>query len=705
MLMALKEIIQMRREYISYIPDLPISISLECIKDYPIHWHNTIEILFVLEGTVDVLIESGNYKVHQREIEIINCDEAHRIYSEEKNKVLIFHLEPIFFDKYYDDIKNVYFYTNSSEQGAQKEEKYDVLRKYLSILACEVIQKRENFDDQIKAILVKLLFHLINNFHYLNYETKDIKENVVQFQRYHRIRKYIYNNYMNKISLQDIANLEYLSTYYLSHQIKDMAGITFSELVNIVRVDESIKLLLDTDKTISDISLDVGFSHARYYNKSFKDHYKCTALQFRKKHNILEEKFDSFKKMESYDLSETLQYISNYLEDYDRFNYTSKIIKLQTDFLLPGKELQHIWKEKVNLGQAKELIKAGEQRYLRSIQEVIGFKYGIIQNLFGKEMKIYFNKNVEFLNWNEVDKLLEFLMDISLVPLIILSQTFEDKSSFIKLLESFIMYFADIYGFEVIKLWKFQASKDLTQEYIDITREIFEKYQLQNLIEDAFTVVESTNTIYDSSYMLPYVIHNFINNKDSLLTLKAFDTVEENSILNNELFFGSPGLLTLNGIKKVSYYAYYLLSKLGNEVIQQGDGYIITRQDEDIQVLLYSYSDELNILIKLEDLSKGKGSKNITESNVSLSIKNLVNDYKVIKYEIGENIGSSYDIWLRMGKPKRLSFDEWKILNKISAPTVSLSYAQKNALYNNIIKIEGYGATLIVLQKVQKHLF
>ncbi|MBW9145389.1 helix-turn-helix domain-containing protein [Clostridium sp. CM027] len=694
----------MRKEYISYINDLPISISLENIKDYPIHWHNSIEIIFVLEGTINVLIESENYEVYAHELEIINCDEPHRIYSNEKNKVLIFHLDFTFFEKYYDDMKNIYFYTNSSKEGAQHEEKYDILRQYLSILACEVIQKSENFDDHIDAVLVKLLFHLINNFHYLTYENA-LKENVMQFQRYHRIIKYIYNNYMNKITLQDIANQEYLSSYYLCHQIKDISGTTFKDLVNNVRVDESIKLLLDTDKTISDISLDVGFSHARYYNKSFKDYYKCTPLQFRKKYHIPEEEFDSFKKVETYDLSSSLQYLSYYLEDYDRFNYTNKIIKLQTDFAYPSTELQHKWKEKINLGQAKELIKAREQGYLRAIQDAIGFKNGIVQNLFGKEMKIYFNENVRFLNWNEVEKLLEFLMDISLVPLIILNQTFEDKSSFIKLLESFILYFANIYGIEVVKLWKFQASKDLSVEYINITREIFVKYKLQNLIEDPFNVPKAINTIYDSSYMLPYIIHNFINNNSSLLTLKAFDTVEENSILNNELFFGSPGLLTLDGIKKASYYAYYLLSKLGNEVVDQGDGYIITRQDEDIQVLLYSYSDELNTLIKLEDLSKGKGSKNITERKISLSIKNLVHDYKVIKYEIGEKVGSAYDIWLRMGKPKRLGYDEWKILTKISAPNISLSFAKKTAVYNNIIKIEGYGSTLIVLQEVQKHLF
>jgi len=695
----------MRKEYISYINDLPISISLENINDYPIHWHNSIEIIFVLDGTINVLIESGNYEVFEREIEIINCDEAHKLYSKVPNKVLIFHLDPSFFEKYYDDINNIYFYTNSSEEGAQREEKYDIFRNYLSILACEIIQKNENYDDQIESVLIKLLFHLINNFHYLTYDDKDIKENVIQFQRYHRIIRYIYNNYMNKISLQDIASLEYLSSYYLSHQIKDMSGTNFKELVNNVRVDESVKLLLDTDKTISDISLDVGFSHARYYNKSFKDHYNITPLQFRKKYDIPEEQFDNFKKTQTYDLSESLSYLSYYLEDYDRFNYTNKIIKLQTDFSLQGIHLQHKWSDKINLGQAKELIKAREQGYLRTFQEALGFKHGIVQNLFGKEMKIYFNENVRFLNWNEVEKLLEFLMDISLVPLIILNQIFEDESSFIKLLESFILYFADIYGIEVVRLWKFQASKDLSVNHINISRQIFEKYKLHNLIEDPFDVPEAINTIYDSSYMLPYIIHNFINNTSSLHALKAFDTVEENSILNNELFFGSPGLLTLDGIKKASYYAYYLLSKLGNEVIDQGDGYIITKQDQDIQVLLYSYSDELNTLIKLEDLSKDRGSKNITERKISLSIKNLIHDYKVIKYEIGEKVGSAYDIWLRMGKPKRLGYDEWKILTKISTPNISLSFAKKTAVYNNIIKIEGYGSTLIVLQEVQKHLF
>lgn len=696
----------MRKEYISFDNDLPVKVSFETIKEYPIHWHNSIEIMFVLKGTINVDIESGHYEVEDKELEIINCYEAHRIYSDdEENRVLIFHIDPNFFEKYYKDMENIFFYTNSSEEGAQQEEKYQILRNYLAIIACEAIQKSENYDEEIEKVLVDTLFHLINNFHYLIYDEEDLKENEIQFERYHRITKYIYNNYMNKISLQDIADQEYLSSYYLSHEIKNMSGTGFKDFLNETRVDESIKLLLDTDKTISEISEEVGFSHSRYYNKHFKMHYNCTPLQFRKKYYLTEENYNKAKKYEVYNLIEATPYLSSYLEDYERFNYENRIYKIEVDASKDGEKFYPYWKEVINLGDAKELLKEREQNYIRGIQNNIGFQYGILQRLFNRDMKIYFNENVDFLNWNEVEKLIEFLIDIEMKPIIIVSKIFEEVDFCIRLLESFILYFSDIYGMEVVQEWKFQISKTLPSEFIEAVRSMCEKYDLEDIIEEKFTYDHSINPIYDSSYMLPYVIHNFINNDRSMYFLKAFDTIEDEVVLNNELFFGYPGLITLNGIRKSSYYAYYLLSRMGDELIEKGDGYMVTKSEEDIQILLYSFNDELNNLIDIDEIYKGRGSKHITERKISLSIKNLQYDYKVNKYEISEKIGSAYNNWRNMGRPKRLTDEELEVLYSISFPNISLSYAKKIPVFNIITKLEGYAATLITLQKVQKHLF
>ncbi|MCT8975645.1 helix-turn-helix domain-containing protein [Clostridium sp. CX1] len=696
----------MRREYVTFTEELPVNISLNTIKEYPLHWHKCIEIIFVLKGTVYVQIESETYEVREREIEIINEDEPHRIFSDdEDNKILIFKMDVEFFEKYYNDVKNIYFYTNSTKEWAQEEEKYQVLRRFLSILACEAIQKSDDYDEEIEKHMVKLLFHLVNNFHYLLYDEEDLKENDIQFERYHRISKFIYNNYMNKISLQDIAEREFLSSYYLSHEIKNMAGINFKEFLNSTRVHESVKLLLDTEKTISEISEDVGFSHTRYYNKYFKMYYNVTPLQYRKKNNIPEKKYEKFKKYEELNIEEAIDYISPYLEDYDRFNYEKEIIKINVDVANLGEDLNDYWKEIINLGDGIELLKEREQSFVKDIQKNIGFKYGIVQYLFHKDMRIYFNKNLDFLNWNEVEKLMEFMVDIKLIPMIILDKTFDEIELFLRLLESFILYFLDLYGIEEIQNWRFRTAKDLPQDYIEAAQEIFDKYELEDIIEEAFEEDTTVNSIFDTSYMLPYIIHNFINEKKDMLFLKAYDTVEENSVMSNELFFGSPGITTLNGIRKASYYAYYFLSRLGNVLIKKEDGYIVTRHEDNYQILIYSFSEDLNEIIENENSAKHKRKKTVTEREISLSLKNLQYDYKVTMYEIGQETGSAFNNWTLMGKPKRLTDEEMEVLYNISQPRIFLDFAKKKPVYNLISKIEGYGAVLITLQKVQKHLF
>lgn len=286
----------MRKEYISYEDNLPIRITYSSINEYPLHWHNTIEIIYVLKGSLNVTIDTDNFEIFERELEIINVDESHSLYSENDNKVLLFQIDPVFFEKYYKDIKNIFFYTNSDYKGAQDDEAYDDLRTLLSIILCEIVQKQEDYDEAIENTLIKLLYHLLNNFHYLIYEKEELRDNREQLERYHRISKYIFNNYNNNITLQEIAKKEFLSPHYLSHEIKSATGYTFTDLINQTRVEESVKLLLDSDMSLSEISEEVGFSHTRYFNKNFKLYYNCTPLQYRKKYKVNEDEFEKLKR-------------------------------------------------------------------------------------------------------------------------------------------------------------------------------------------------------------------------------------------------------------------------------------------------------------------------------------------------------------------------------------------------------------------------
>ena len=78
----------MRREYINYPFDLTIKISFLNIKNHPTHWHNSIEIIYVLKGSLNITIDTDSFTLNEREVEIINSDESHSISAIDDNKVL-----------------------------------------------------------------------------------------------------------------------------------------------------------------------------------------------------------------------------------------------------------------------------------------------------------------------------------------------------------------------------------------------------------------------------------------------------------------------------------------------------------------------------------------------------------------------------------------------------------------------------------------
>src|SRR5690554_7001064 len=132
----------MRKEHVEYLKDLPINIHLANIMEYPIHWKDSIEILFVLEGSIKLGVETEIYELKTRQIEIVNSNEVFWMKSDDpENLVLIVNIDPNFFEKYYDDAKEIFFYTDSSNVEIQENETYYTLRRYISILLFEAVSK------------------------------------------------------------------------------------------------------------------------------------------------------------------------------------------------------------------------------------------------------------------------------------------------------------------------------------------------------------------------------------------------------------------------------------------------------------------------------------------------------------------------------------------------------------------------------------
>ena len=156
------------------------------------------------------------------------------------------------------------------------------------------------------------------------------------------------------------------------------------------------------------------------------------------------------------------------------------------------------------------------------------------------------------------------------------------------------------------------------------------------------------------------------------------DLFEEHQVPET-LFHGGMGLFTYNGIRKAAYYAYWLLAKLGDTLIAQGDGWFLTRQGSEYQLMLYHYRHYSDLYASGEmfDMTEKDrytvfGAYRRRAFDVLLS--GVANGaWQVQEYILNRDHGSAFDKWVEMGAQAVQSPEECQLLRSLSQPMLHRS--------------------------------
>lgn len=98
------------------------------------------------------------------------------------------------------------------------------------------------------------------------------------------IKEYIDNNYTSKITLDELAEMFYLSKYYLVRLFKNQNGITPINYLIEKRIEYAKTLLLNTQLSVKELADKCGFDDYVYFSKIFKDRTGYSPTHFRTKH-------------------------------------------------------------------------------------------------------------------------------------------------------------------------------------------------------------------------------------------------------------------------------------------------------------------------------------------------------------------------------------------------------------------------------------
>jgi len=96
-----------------------------------------------------------------------------------------------------------------------------------------------------------------------------------------QIRRFIYEHAHENISLNDLAAEMYISSSRTGHLVRQLAGRTFGELLKEERLLRARRLLLNTDRKLSDIAEAVGYPNCCYFNRVFQQFFGCAPGRYR----------------------------------------------------------------------------------------------------------------------------------------------------------------------------------------------------------------------------------------------------------------------------------------------------------------------------------------------------------------------------------------------------------------------------------------
>lgn len=144
----------------------------------------------------------------------------------------------------------------------------------------ESINKQE-FSYQCITNTLLLDFYLIIR-NYAHSVQMPLFNNKIDVQRYALIQ-YIQENYQN-VTLSALSKRFHYSTEYTSRLIKELTGMTYTEILRTIRIERSQDLLENTNMTISTIAETIGYDTTEHYIRQFKKHIGTTPSSYRQKH-------------------------------------------------------------------------------------------------------------------------------------------------------------------------------------------------------------------------------------------------------------------------------------------------------------------------------------------------------------------------------------------------------------------------------------
>lgn len=252
---------------------------------FPEHTHDYIEAVYMCSGETTHIINGKELILKEGELLFLGQNARQEILPAGEGDIAVnFIIQPSFFDKTLEmlgaeetPIKS--FLLRSLLDGENQGYLHFKVARVLPVqnlienLIWTLINNTSNKRNINQTTMGLLFMQLLNHTDRLAYESREDRAIM-------EILRYIEGNYKDG-SLTEAARLLHYDFYWLSHEIRNRTGKTYTEHLQEKRLSQAAFLLKNTGLSVEEVALAVGYENKSYFHRIFTARYGTSPRKYR----------------------------------------------------------------------------------------------------------------------------------------------------------------------------------------------------------------------------------------------------------------------------------------------------------------------------------------------------------------------------------------------------------------------------------------
>ncbi|AQY51812.1 AraC family transcriptional regulator [Listeria weihenstephanensis FSL R9-0317] len=255
---------------------------------YP-HWHKEIELIYVIEGRLNLGVNDVPIQMAEGEIYVINGGDVHYFLASPNSERIVLQFDLNVFQEFSlteDEGKRLrdLFLHVSPSSADWNPDVAKLVAELMQVIHLESSQRKAGYRYVVKAKLYEMLAVLERDVRRLVRDSTEDATSKSQetLEKLQQIFAYVEDHYQETITLQQVADHVGFSSYYFTKLFKRNMGITFMAFVNDYRLSKAKWILMNEETPVTEVAELAGFSSVKTFHHAFKRAMGVSPLKYRK---------------------------------------------------------------------------------------------------------------------------------------------------------------------------------------------------------------------------------------------------------------------------------------------------------------------------------------------------------------------------------------------------------------------------------------